>query len=73
MSDPTANAATLDRLRMLVFSEEASRFRDEASRHVVGQPYADNRYLRLLDDVRRILGTPAPPVTVPEPEGGDEE
>ena len=39
----------------LVNSAEAEKFRDDACRHVVQQPYADNRYVRLLDDIRALL------------------
>lgn len=39
----------------LARSEQADRFRDEAARGVAQMPYASNRYLRLLDDLRAAL------------------
>lgn len=45
----------LSRIRDLVRAPEADRYRDEACRHVVAQPYADNRYVRLLDAIREAV------------------
>lgn len=50
------NAELVRRLEVLVRSPEANQYRDEACRHAVEQPYADNRYVRLLDAVREVLG-----------------
>lgn len=47
-----------DDVRRIVFSEEATRFRAQANKHTVGLPYADNRYVRLLDDVRGAVSAP---------------
>jgi len=47
--------ALQERLEAIVRSPEADQYRDEATRHAVAQPYADNRYVRLLDDVRAVL------------------
>lgn len=48
----------LAQIRSLVTSAEAVQYRDEACRHAVAQPYADNRYVRLLDDVRAVVSPP---------------
>jgi hypothetical protein len=45
----------LTRIRALVHSTEADQYRDQACRHTVEQPYADNRYVRLLDAIRAAL------------------
>jgi hypothetical protein len=45
----------------LAWSTEASTFRDDACRHRVAQPYADNRYVRLLDSLRDVVAPPEPP------------
>jgi hypothetical protein len=42
-------------IQALVESPEATQYRDEACRHVVNQPYADNRYVRLLDAIREVV------------------
>lgn len=42
-------------IRDLVESPEANQYRDEACRHVVNQPYADNRYVRLVDAIREVI------------------
>lgn len=47
--------AVLEQIRKLVHSPEAEERRNDACRHVVSQPYADNRYVRLLDDIREAL------------------
>lgn len=45
----------IERVKSLVESPEATTYRDEATRHVVAQPYADNRYVRLLDAIRDVV------------------
>ena len=45
----------------LVFSEQADEYRAAACQHVVAQPYADNRYVRLLDDVRAAIAAAQTP------------
>jgi hypothetical protein len=47
-----ARVAAVERI---VRDPQADTYRDEATRHAVAQPYADNRYVRLLDDVRAVL------------------
>jgi hypothetical protein len=47
--------ALRERLEAIVRDPQADLYRDEATRHAVAQPYADNRYVRLLDDVRAVL------------------
>ena len=55
-----AEAALAD-LRALAHSPESDKFRDEACRNAVALPYASNRYVRLLDDLRALLDTEATP------------
>ena len=50
-----AAEAKLTAIRELVHSAAADQYRDEACRGVVELPYASNRYVRLLDDVRALL------------------
>lgn len=47
---------TLAQVRGLVFGPTVIMHRSEAVAHAVDQPYADNRYVRLVDDLREILG-----------------
>lgn len=49
------NAELVRKLEALVDSPVAVQYRDEACRHAVDQPYADNRYVRLLDAVREVI------------------
>lgn len=45
----------VEAVERLVTSPEANQFRDEAARGSAKLPYASNRYLRLVDDLRRVL------------------
>jgi len=45
----------LAKVRAVAFAPQADQFRDEACRHAVKQPYADNRYVRLLDEIRDLV------------------
>lgn len=56
-----AAESALAAVRALVTSEQANQYRDEACRGVVALPYASNRYVRLLDDIRAALATPTTP------------
>lgn len=53
--------SALAAVRALVTSEQAEQYRDEACRGVVALPYASNRYVRLLDDLRAVLPAPTSP------------
>lgn len=61
---PTAPEVGLrEAVEAIVNSPEADMFRAAAFEHRVPQPYADNRYLCLLDAVRQALAThPSPPL-----------
>lgn len=48
-------AAAVERVEALVFSDQSDQFRSEAARGKVALPYASNRYLWLLDDLRSAL------------------
>lgn len=48
--------AALDQVRTLLHSEQVEKFRDEAARGTVALPYASNRYMRLVDDLRAAIG-----------------
>jgi len=43
------------KLRRLAYAPETDVYRDEACRGTVQQPYANNRYIRLLDDLRALV------------------
>ncbi len=60
-----------DRVAALAYSPEADEFRDQACRHAVVHPYTENRYVRLLDDLRAVLTASSAPV-VSRPEAEDE-
>ena len=49
--------AVVERVRALVRNEKADEFRAEAARGVAQLPYANNRYVRLLDDIRAVIDT----------------
>lgn len=53
--EAAGRAAVVERVDAVVHAPETDRFRAEANQHTVEQPYADNRYVRLLDDLRALV------------------
>ena len=48
-------AGLVAKIEALAHSPETDKYRDEACRGVVALPYASNRYVRLLDDLRALI------------------